>query len=111
MNPFQTWYRETMARHGWSLNQIARLLGIAPASASGHYHGRALPGPALQRKLAEITGEPLECIKALVWDSEEMRAASRRPPARGGTEAEPATPDHARHASDSGRGDASWPAR
>ncbi len=80
MSPFQTWYRETMARHGWSLNMIARLLGIAPASASGHYHGRSLPGPALQRRLAEITGEPLERIKALVWDSNEMRAAARRSP-------------------------------
>ena len=82
MSPFQIWYRETLTRHGWSLNTIARRLGITPASAFGHYHGRALPGPIVQRKLAEITSEPLERIKALVWDSAELRAASRRLPDR-----------------------------
>ena len=80
MSPFQRWYRETMAHRGWSLNAMARLLGIAPASASGHYHGRTLPGPLLQRRLALITGEPLERIKALVWESAEMRVASRQGP-------------------------------
>lgn len=82
MTPFRRWLHRQRARFG-SFNRMAAKLGIASSSMNAWALGRALPDAPHQIKLAEATGEPIEQIKELVWESDLLRWRQRRRP-RGG---------------------------
>jgi transcriptional regulator with XRE-family HTH domain len=80
--PFQEWFDLIRAERGWTLHEIARRLGISATTAYQYKEGRILPKPAVQRRLAELTGTPLEVVKQVVWDSRDVDAERGRGAAR-----------------------------
>jgi transcriptional regulator with XRE-family HTH domain len=79
--PFQQWFDLVRAEHGWTLQEAARRLGISATTAYQYKEGRILPKPAIQRRLAELTGTPLEVVKQVVWDSRDVEAIGLPEPA------------------------------
>jgi transcriptional regulator with XRE-family HTH domain len=67
--PFQQWCESLLRARGWTLRELARRLGVS-ASTSYHYRaGNVLPTVAMQRRLAELTGTPVQQLARLVWES------------------------------------------
>jgi transcriptional regulator with XRE-family HTH domain len=67
--PFQDWCEDVLRGRRWTLRELARRLGVS-ASTCHHYRtGRALPTVATQRRLAALTGTPVEDVARLVWAS------------------------------------------
>jgi transcriptional regulator with XRE-family HTH domain len=78
--PFQDWCEEVLRARTWTLRELARRLGVS-ASTCHHYRvGRALPTVATQRRLAALTGTPVEDVARLVWASKAGREAVPTPP-------------------------------
>lgn len=56
--PFVRWLRGIMLSRGWGTGELAVAAGVTRTSAERWVFGRALPGPAQQRRLAEAVGGP-----------------------------------------------------
>jgi transcriptional regulator with XRE-family HTH domain len=67
--PFQQWCESMLRSRRWTLRELARRLGVS-ASTPYHYRaGNVLPTVAMQRRLADLTGTPVEELARLVWES------------------------------------------
>jgi transcriptional regulator with XRE-family HTH domain len=77
--PFQGWCEEGLRARRWTLRELARRLGVN-ASTCHHYRaGKALPTVATQRRLAALTGTPVEDVARLVWASKAGGGATATP--------------------------------
>jgi transcriptional regulator with XRE-family HTH domain len=79
--PFQDWCESLLRSRGWTLRELARRLGVS-ASTPHHYRaGTVLPTVAMQRRLADLTGTPVEELARLVWESKGGSGARASAPA------------------------------
>jgi hypothetical protein len=77
LTPFQLWLQAQCVRHAWSQNALGRRLGVAVTTVHGWWWGRMQPAPIHEERLAELTGEKLDTLRDLVWESRRLRAVQR----------------------------------
>ncbi len=72
------WYerlRRERIRRGWSLDELARKIGIDPKTLSRWEHNKSFPYPVHRQKLSAVFGKTIEelgLIKATTYDSDDQ---------------------------------------
>jgi hypothetical protein len=77
LSPFQLWLQTQCVKHRWSEHALARRLGVAVTTAHAWWWGRMVPTPIHEERLALLTGETLDAVRDLVWESRRLRATQR----------------------------------
>jgi hypothetical protein len=77
LTPFQLWLQTQCVKHRWSEHALARRLGVAVTTAHAWWWGRMVPTPIHEERLATLTGETLDVVRDLVWESRRLRATQR----------------------------------
>jgi hypothetical protein len=77
LTPFQLWLQMQCIRHAWSGHALARRLGVAVTTVHGWWWGRMVPTPVYEARLAQLTGESLDTVRDLVWESRRLRATQQ----------------------------------